>query len=118
MLNHFWWGSIFLINVPAMLLLPVLVPLLVPESKDPEPTRSLSAGLLIGYVFVRRQRTHTDAMISRGLFPGRGFGSGVVLNALATFAMMDSAYVAGQLPPRLGESVLEVAREAFGHAKR
>ncbi|GAA3082386.1 hypothetical protein GCM10020254_28500 [Streptomyces goshikiensis] len=37
MLNHFWWGSVFLINVPAMLLLLVLVPVLVPEFKDPAP---------------------------------------------------------------------------------
>ncbi|MFJ9341703.1 MFS transporter [Streptomyces sp. NPDC101733] len=39
MLNHFWWGSVFLINVPAMLLLLALVPLLVPEFKDPAPGR-------------------------------------------------------------------------------
>ncbi|MGW7192954.1 MFS transporter [Streptomyces sp. NPDC054838] len=39
MLNHFWWGSVFLINVPAMLLLLLLVPVLVPEFKDPAPGR-------------------------------------------------------------------------------
>ncbi|MFD8636719.1 MFS transporter [Streptomyces sp. NPDC059533] len=39
MLNHFWWGSVFLVNVPAMLLLLVLVPVLVPEFKDPAPGR-------------------------------------------------------------------------------
>ncbi|MCX5194184.1 MFS transporter [Streptomyces sp. NBC_00249] len=39
MLNHFSWGSVFLINVPAMLLLLVLVPVLVPEFKDPAPGR-------------------------------------------------------------------------------
>ncbi|MFJ4778426.1 MFS transporter [Streptomyces sp. NPDC088762] len=39
MLNHFYWGSVFLINVPAMLLLLVLVPVLVPEFKDPAPGR-------------------------------------------------------------------------------
>lgn len=33
MLSRFWWGSVFLINVPAMILLLVLVPFLVPESK-------------------------------------------------------------------------------------
>ncbi|MEV4416944.1 MFS transporter [Catellatospora sp. NPDC049609] len=32
LLEHFWWGSVFLINVPFMLLLTVLAPLLVPES--------------------------------------------------------------------------------------
>ncbi|MBT2477276.1 MFS transporter [Streptomyces sp. ISL-94] len=39
MLNHFRWGSVFLINVPAMLLLLVLTPVLVPEFKDPAPGR-------------------------------------------------------------------------------
>ncbi|MEV0461088.1 MFS transporter [Catellatospora methionotrophica] len=33
LLEHFWWGSVFLINVPFMLLLVVLAPLLVPESR-------------------------------------------------------------------------------------
>ncbi|MEV4424493.1 MFS transporter [Streptomyces sp. NPDC049602] len=33
LLEHFWWGSVFLINLPAMLLLLVLTPLLVSESK-------------------------------------------------------------------------------------
>ncbi|MEU0528169.1 MFS transporter [Streptomyces niveus] len=36
LLEHFWWGSVFLINLPAMVLLLVLVPFLVPESRtDP-----------------------------------------------------------------------------------
>lgn len=33
LLEHFWWGSVFLINVPFMLLLVLLAPLLVPESR-------------------------------------------------------------------------------------
>ncbi|WP_020391846.1 MFS transporter [Kribbella catacumbae] len=33
LLEHFWWGSVFLINTPAMLLLLVLAPLLLPEFK-------------------------------------------------------------------------------------
>ncbi|MFB8396975.1 MFS transporter [Streptomyces yangpuensis] len=37
LLDHFWWGSVFLVNVPFMLLLLTLGPLLVPESKDPKP---------------------------------------------------------------------------------
>ncbi|MFE1953618.1 MFS transporter [Streptomyces sp. NPDC059524] len=40
MLEHFWWGSVFLVNVPAMVLLLVVGPLLLPESRDPEaPSR-------------------------------------------------------------------------------
>lgn len=32
LLEHFWWGSVFLINLPAMGLLLLLVPFLVPET--------------------------------------------------------------------------------------
>lgn len=35
LLEHFWWGSVFLVNLPAMVLLLVLAPLLLPESKSP-----------------------------------------------------------------------------------
>jgi MFS transporter, DHA2 family, multidrug resistance protein len=34
LLEHFWWGSVFVINVPFMILLLVLGPVLLPESRD------------------------------------------------------------------------------------
>lgn len=37
LVEHFWWGSVFLVNLPAMALLLVLGPVLLPESKNPEP---------------------------------------------------------------------------------
>lgn len=37
MLENFWWGSVFLIAVPAMALLLTAGPLLLPEYKDPHP---------------------------------------------------------------------------------
>ena len=39
LLEHFWWGSVFLINVPVMLLVVISGFLLLPESRDPEPGR-------------------------------------------------------------------------------
>jgi DHA2 family multidrug resistance protein-like MFS transporter len=39
LLEHFWWGSVFLINVPIMIALVVVGPFTIPESKDPEPGR-------------------------------------------------------------------------------
>jgi len=36
MLEHFWWGSVFLISVPVMVLLLVLGPILLPEYRDPD----------------------------------------------------------------------------------
>ncbi|MEU8528876.1 MFS transporter [Streptomyces sp. NPDC048629] len=35
LLEHFWWGSVFLVNLPAMALLLLLGPILLPESKVP-----------------------------------------------------------------------------------
>ncbi len=39
LLEHFWWGSVFLINVPVMLLLLALAPVLLPEFRDPNAGR-------------------------------------------------------------------------------
>ncbi|WP_271216796.1 MFS transporter [Streptosporangium carneum] len=39
MLEHFWWGSVFLLGVPVMVLLLVLGPVLLPEYRAPEPGR-------------------------------------------------------------------------------
>ncbi len=39
LLEHYWWGSVFLVNLPVMLALIALGPLLVPESRDPNPGR-------------------------------------------------------------------------------
>lgn len=39
LLEHFFWGSVFLINLPVMALILICVPLLVGESKDPNPGR-------------------------------------------------------------------------------
>ncbi len=39
LLDHFWWGSVFLINVPFMILLLLLGPVLVPEFRAPPKGR-------------------------------------------------------------------------------
>ncbi|MET0131960.1 MAG: MFS transporter, partial [Kibdelosporangium sp.] len=39
MLEWFWWGSVFLLGVPAMLLLLVTGPALLPEYRDPDAGR-------------------------------------------------------------------------------
>jgi DHA2 family multidrug resistance protein-like MFS transporter len=39
LLEHFWWGSVFLLGVPAMVLLLVLGPVLLPEYKAPHTGR-------------------------------------------------------------------------------
>src|SRR4051812_34535069 len=37
LLERFWWGSVLLIGVPVMVLLLILGPRLLPETRDPEP---------------------------------------------------------------------------------
>lgn len=39
LLEYFWWGSVFLLGVPVMLLLLAFGPLLLPEYRDPAPGR-------------------------------------------------------------------------------
>ncbi|MCT2588643.1 MFS transporter [Streptomyces sp. N2-109] len=37
LLEHFWWGSVFLINLPVMAVLVVVGSKLLPESRNPDP---------------------------------------------------------------------------------
>jgi DHA2 family multidrug resistance protein-like MFS transporter len=49
LLVHFWWGSVFLIGVPVMVLALVSAPLLLPEYRDPSAGRldKLSVALFL-----------------------------------------------------------------------
>jgi len=69
LLAHFWWGSVFLVNLPAMALLMVAGPLLLPRS-EPRPGRRfdvvssvLSLGAVLPTVYgIKQWATHgTDA---------------------------------------------------------
>ena len=37
LLEHFWWGSVFLVNIPVVLIALALGPALVPQSRDSQP---------------------------------------------------------------------------------
>jgi MFS transporter, DHA2 family, multidrug resistance protein len=52
LLDHFWWGSVFLINVPFMIMLLALGPALVPEFRAPQAGRFdfVSSALSLGAV--------------------------------------------------------------------
>jgi DHA2 family multidrug resistance protein-like MFS transporter len=47
LLEHFWWGSVFLLAVPVVVLLILLGPVLLPESRDRSATRFDTAGALL-----------------------------------------------------------------------
>jgi len=46
LLEKFWWGSVFLINVPIIVAGLIAIAILVPESKDPKPGRVDVLGVL------------------------------------------------------------------------
>ncbi|WP_051852343.1 MFS transporter [Streptomyces aureocirculatus] len=50
MLDHFWWGSIFLINIPVALIGVVAVVRMVPESKNPQGDRPDLLGALLSTI--------------------------------------------------------------------
>ncbi|MFF7853896.1 DHA2 family efflux MFS transporter permease subunit [Streptomyces sp. NPDC007904] len=47
LLDHFWWGSVFLVNVPIVLLAVGLMLWLVPDSRDPNPGRIDPVGVVL-----------------------------------------------------------------------
>jgi EmrB/QacA subfamily drug resistance transporter len=57
LLQHFWWGSVFLVNVPVVVLAMIAVAVLIPESRDPTPRRVdvvgglLSTAGLVAFVY-------------------------------------------------------------------
>ncbi|QKG27004.1 MFS transporter [Actinomadura verrucosospora] len=61
LLEHFWWGSVFLINLPVMAVLVVAGARLLPESKNPSPgpwdlpSAALSLVGMIGTVYAIKE---------------------------------------------------------------
>ncbi|WP_310729384.1 MFS transporter [Streptomyces sp. N2A] len=50
LLNQFWWGSVFLVNVPIVLIALTAMLILVPDSRDPSPGRLDPVGVLLSVV--------------------------------------------------------------------
>ena len=77
LLSHFWWGSVFLINVPLVLLALAGVLLIVPETAEPGSHRLDFAGTLMiaGALFLL-----VDAIIEA---PTRGWAGPVTLAEIA-----------------------------------
>ncbi|MGW2367407.1 MFS transporter [Streptomyces sp. NPDC001667] len=122
LLNHFWWGSTFLLSIPVMALLLLAGPFLLPEYRapreggfdlpgaglslaavlpvvygvktlavdgwSPAPALILATGLVLGALFVHRQRTAAHPLIDLGLFRIRTFSGAITVNTVAMFAMM------------------------------
>ncbi|MFD8063691.1 MFS transporter [Streptomyces cyaneofuscatus] len=50
LLEHFWWGSIFLVNVPVVVLALIAMAVLVPDSRDPKPGKVDPVGVALSIV--------------------------------------------------------------------
>ena len=119
LLQFFWWGSVFLINLPVMVLLLAVGPRLLPEFRDPQAGRpdlvsaalciatvlaviygvkriaghrldwlaavTIVSGLVIGAVFLRRQRRLAEPFIDLGLFRRATFSAALAVNIFGFF---------------------------------
>ncbi|NNH71052.1 MFS transporter [Nocardia uniformis] len=84
LLEHFWWGSVFLLAVPAMVLLLVLGPKVLPEFKDPNAGRldllgaAQSVLTMIALVFAMKQIAQDGVSVSALVALAIGVATGVL----------------------------------------
>ena len=66
LLASFWWGSVFLIPVPVTVLLLGVVPMLVPESRDPHPGAWDTTGAVLSMAAILPFVFGTKLLAERG----------------------------------------------------
>ena len=98
LLNHFWWGSVFLINVPFMVLLLALAPALVPEFRAPQAGRfdlissALSLGAVLPVIYGIKEIAADGVDLARCLWIAAGVAVGaafIVRQARSPAPMID-----------------------------
>ncbi|HMF70061.1 MAG TPA: MFS transporter, partial [Flavitalea sp.] len=126
LLENFWWGSVFLIAVPVMVLLLVLGRIYLPEYRDPEagdldffsailslvavlsvifglkkiaenglgwlPLVSILTGVIIGMLFLRRQKKLSNPLMDLKLFRTPSFSASLLIYTLATFVFFGTFF--------------------------
>jgi EmrB/QacA subfamily drug resistance transporter len=87
LLQHFWWGSVFLVNIPVVIVILVCVPLFVPESKNVnvQPLDPLGAVLSTAALMSLVWAT-IDA-------PERGWTSPTILAVYAVSVALGAAFI-------------------------
>jgi len=91
LLAHFYWGSIFFVNVPIVLIALVGGFFLVPNSKDPSAPRLDPFGALLSIVGLAAVLW---AVIEA---PTRGWGSSSILGAFLAGALVIAGFIAWEL---------------------
>ncbi|HEU5002400.1 MAG TPA: MFS transporter [Actinomycetota bacterium] len=91
LLDHYYWGSAFAINIPIVAVALLAGAFLVPNSKDPRDTTLDPAGTLLTVTGL--------TILLYGIIegPGRGWRSGPVLATLAVGAILLVGFVAWEL---------------------
>ncbi|GIE98459.1 MFS transporter [Paractinoplanes rishiriensis] len=121
LLTHFWWGSVFLLAVPAVLVLLAIGPAVLPESRDrgatsfdflgalscmaavllfvyglkrlaaegwhPLPPAAMLLAVLLGVLFVRRQRRLRQPLLDLTIFREARVSVALISNALSYFVL-------------------------------
>lgn len=87
LLAHFWWGSVFLVNVPIVAFALVAAIWLVPDSKNPTSKRTDPIGALLS--------TLGMGLLLWGIIeaPNRTWGSPLVLSAIGGAAVVLGVFV-------------------------
>ncbi|MHB9759941.1 MFS transporter [Streptomyces sp. BYX5S] len=91
LLDHFWWGSIFLINIPVVLVGLVAVIALVPESKNPYGDRPDLLGALLSTIGM------TGVVYAIITGPDDGWTAASTLTSAAIGVLVLAAFVAWEL---------------------
>ncbi len=100
LIDHFWYGAVFLINVPFVLTALVAGVFLVPKSRDPEHGVLDPPGAVLSIIGVG---SLVYALIEA---PDRGWGSPITLLALGVAAVALSLFVWWEL--RVDEPMLDI----------
>ena len=101
LIEHYWWGSVFLLAVPIMAVLLVLGPRILPEYKDPDAGKLdlASAGISLLAVLAGIFAMKEIAQDGFGMLPAAAFGVGVMLAVI--FVRRQKSLVHPLVDPRL-----------------
>src|SRR3546814_394785 len=91
LLEHFWWGSIFIVNIPILLIGLVLGYLLVPESSDPARPRLDPVGAVLSIAGL------TALLWAVIEAPSKGWGAGSVAAAFVAGGVLLALFMVWEL---------------------
>lgn len=108
LLEHFWWGSVFLVNVPVVIVLVVAGAVLLPEAKDPDPGRLDLLSVVLSFAAVMPLVWSIKHAASEGVDP---LAVGVLVLAVASgfaFVRRQARLVADARGPLLDVELFKV----------